>query len=135
MRNVWAWSLIIDSNWLNVCKIEDYFDWNPRFSRKYFRFGNVINIHLWLFLNNNNNQVCFYWSSDFEFFWRWELRSRTLPEVLFRSFFSSSNSSILSFKVVISVIIVWLLTTQVEESGHWIPQDPVGKMLESHRIP
>jgi hypothetical protein len=58
-----------------------------------------------------------------------------LPEVLFRSFFSSSNSSILSFKVVISVIIVWLLTTQVEESGHWIPQDPVGKMLESHRIP
>jgi hypothetical protein len=27
-----------------------------------------------------------------------------------------------------------IYTTQVEDSGHRIPQDPVGKMRESHRI-
>ena len=52
-------------------------------------------------------------------------------------------SMVLSIKVQIYMTMVFLMSfitfivqmsTQVEDSGHRIPQDPAGKMRESHRI-
>jgi hypothetical protein len=45
-----------------------------------------------------------------------------------------SISIISSFLSTKYKLIPEISTTQVDDSGHWIPQDPAGKMRESQRI-